>query len=88
MGGLADLHVSPVPGTVLDEPEVDERADELAASGDPVARWQVRVTGQHGERWRVEVSEHLRPAAALTCASLRLKHSRVPVVESLTTMPG
>lgn len=85
---LADLQVVPVPGTVLDEQEVSARADELGTSGAPVARWQVSLTGSHGERWLAEVSEHLRPAAALTCTSLRLKHSRVPVVESLTTMPG
>lgn len=87
-GGPGGLQVTPVPGACLDEEQVAARADELARSGDPVGRWQVRVTGRHGERWIAEVSEHLRPAAALTCASLRLKHSRVPVVESLTTMPG
>lgn len=86
--GAADLRVTSVHGSGLDEAAVDSRSEELAASGEPVATWRVEVTAADGRRWLAEVSEHLRPAAALTCATLRLKHSRVPVVESLTTMPG
>lgn len=86
--GAADLRVTSVRGSGLDEGEVDSRSEELAASGEPVATWRVGVTAADGRRWLADVSEHLRPAAALTCSSLRLKHSRVPVVEALTTMPG
>ena len=50
-----------------------------------VARWQIDVDVFDGRRVVAEVSEHLRPAAALTCKAVeRPTHSRVPVFEGLT----
>src|SRR5699024_2205961 len=65
--------------------EVQSRGEELAAAGTDVARWQVHVDVADGRQLLAEVTEHLRPATALTCKAVeRPTHSRVPVVEGLT----
>lgn len=68
----------------LSEEEVASRGEQLAADGTKVARWRIDVDLADGERVVARVSEHLRPATALTCKALdRPTHSRVPVFEGL-----
>jgi (2Fe-2S) ferredoxin len=87
--GLAwgQVRPGPVVGTTarLSEEEVQAREQELAADGTEVARWRIDVDVIDGPRVVAEVSEHLRPATALTCKAVeRPTHSRVPVFEGLT----
>jgi hypothetical protein len=68
------------------EEQVRARGPELAADGTEVARWRIDVDTVDGRRMVAEVSEHLRPAEALTCKALDSpSHSRVPVFEGFTT---
>lgn len=80
--------VGPEVGTTaqLAEEDVQARGEELAAAGTEVARWRIDVDVTDGRRLVAEVSEHLRPAAALTCKAVeRPSHSRVPVFEGVTS---
>lgn len=72
-------------GVPLDD---DRVVDDPAGRPAPVACWVVALETTDGRRLEAVVSEHMRPAARLTCSSLTPSPSRVPVVESLTTMPG
>lgn len=64
----------------LPESQVEEQAEQLAADGAEVARWRIDVDVADGRQMVAEVTEHLRPAAALTCKAVgRPAHSRVPV---------
>lgn len=70
----------------LPEQEIGERADELAATGEVVARWEVGLATRGGPRFTAAVAEHLRPAAPLTCSAGAPGHSRVAVVEGLARL--
>lgn len=77
----------PVQVEAVDEPEVTRRAAELAAEATTVARWRIPVVAG-GTALEAEVSEHLRPAAALTCKAVDAPaHSRVPVLDRLRAAP-
>lgn len=69
---------------LVPEDEVTARSGELSAAGTPVARWHIDLDVTDGRELVAQVTEHLRPAAALTCKAVDSPaHSRVPVVESL-----
>lgn len=69
----------------LPEEQVQQQGEQLAAQGTEVARWRIDVDLADGRQMVADVSEHLRPAAALTCKAVdRPAHSRVPVLESVT----
>lgn len=65
----------------LTHAQVEAEGDELARDATVVARWSVRLRTVAGEELQVAVSEHLRPATALTCQAKAPKFSRVPVYE-------
>ncbi|QFG67965.1 sucrase ferredoxin [Ornithinimicrobium pratense] len=68
----------------LPESQVEEQGEQLAAAGAEVARWRIDVDVADGRQMVADVTEHLRPAAALTCKAVgRPAHSRVPLFKGV-----